>query len=126
MESDSERSLEAESKLNGVLEDEKNLDSLLVHHQKMVLSGDSPDRDRVKKCDSIASTSTSCQDNSDSLLIGGMAATIKMEIENGEKTHSESLADRESREECSKMEMSSKRPKRRASSSPSWKMSRQV
>ena len=119
MEIENGRSLEAESKVNGVLEKNgKDSVSGLIHHQRTAQLVDSINRDRGKKDNSATCTISASQDNSNSSLVEDMAtAEVEMDTSSSKSGEicSEHVADGGREGEDDEMEMSSKRPRRRAS-----------
>ena len=133
MEIENGRSLEAEPKLNGVLEgNDKDSDSDLTHHQTMARSKDGIGREQ-EEIDNSSTRDFSAsedKDNSTCLSVEGMAPPTNMEMdagENGEKNSSAGQTTGLGKErECNGAEGSSRRPKRRTSRTSKPKTSRQV
>ena len=118
MEIENGRSLERESKVNGVPEENgKDSVSGITHDQ---MTAQSEDSTGVGVDNSTTSTFSAPQENSNELLVEDMAtAKVKMDAntsKNGGENYSECLADGEREGESGEVERSSKRPRRRASS----------
>ena len=129
MEIENGRSVEAKSKMNGLLE-ENDEDCDIIQHPVMAQSGDSASRDRVEADNSTMMDLSASQDNSNNLSAEDVT-TASMEMDankQGERNDSEQHIAGGGRggEELDRSELSSKRPRRRASSTAKPKATSQV